>query len=450
LNAPTILVVDDANTIRRIAERVLAQAGFTVVCAASAREALERMQSVAPDLALVDRFMPDRDGIALVHAMGGVANLASVPVVLMSERAHELEAAVRQTGAVDAISKPFGPEALLLVVTNALGRGARRPDLDSDPRARDTVPAGSEIEEHVRRLDALRRIATFVLPAVHDAGGTAVTADGLTAHLGSGPAVGELAALAASLKPLAPQRDDVSFEGRLDHVHLGDLLQMLQHQRQTGTLEIESSTEGEKARLATIGIRLGAVDLAMARVAGNEFLLGRYFVREGLVTQDDLNKLVRGRDPSDGLLGTQLLKLGYIGEEDLREALVRQTSELIYDALRWPNGRFRFLRYATRPEADLAGLQLPVAAVLMEGLRRVDEWRLIEEQVRSFDLVLKVRSDALDSLDDDKLSSEERTVLETIDGERSVREIIAVTALDSFVVCKVLFRLMTSGVAKAS
>jgi hypothetical protein len=81
----------------------------------------------------------------------------------------------------------------------------------------------------------------------------------------------------------------------------------------------------------------------------------------------------------------------------------------------------------------------------MEGLRRVDEWRLIEEQIHSFDFVPIIRRDLLDSVSVDDLAGDERTVLEAIDGQRTVRQIVHLTRMSSFDVGKVLFQLITSG-----
>ena len=63
-------------------------------------------------------------------------------------------------------------------------------------------------------------------------------------------------------------------------------------------------------------------------------------------------------------------------------ALARQSSELIYEVLRWRAGTFRFIAGAELPPHVVhAQLQLDVEAVLMEGYRRVDEWHLIERAI---------------------------------------------------------------------
>jgi hypothetical protein len=133
---------------------------------------------------------------------------------------------------------------------------------------------------------------------------------------------------------------------------------------------------------------------------------------------------------------------GLITEEDLRRALIRQTSELIYEVLRWPDGRFSFSNTPPEP-SEQNRLGLPVASIVMEGFRRVDEWRLIEESIH-FDEVLLRDQVAVDALGSEKLTRQEQLVLDAIDGQRTVREIIASVVVGSFDACKILYQFLQS------
>ncbi len=92
--------------------------------------------------------------------------------------------------------------------------------------------------------------------------------------------------------------------------------------------------------------------------------------------------------------------------------------------------------------AASARLGLPVASVVMEGFRRVDEWRVVEASLGSFDAVLLADSAAVDALGVERLAKPEQRLLEMIDGERSVREIVAHSHMSSFDACKILFSLL--------
>ena len=460
--AARILVVDDSSTVRRVVERTLERAGYDVIVAADGREALEQAQRAVPDLVLLDLVMPHVNGYQFCQSMRAVSNLREVPVVLMSARADRIaEQFIAQTGAIDAICKPFGPEALLAVTTNALGRrregtstgtvtAVRRPP--SEPPPADTVvePDSSADVEGARleaALHSAERIARLVAPVLREHGQATSDSD-LAAALLDQLEPEAFFELASDLGRLAPgERGDVSFRGRIDHVPLGEILQLLQHQQQTGVLDVERVGPGAE-RGVSICLRAGFVDIALGHGGDHDLRLGQILLAEDLIDPADLDAILARRAGTKRLLGGQLVKLGYISQDDLRRALVRQSSELVYEALRWHAGTYTFERYATRPEATDAHLHLPVASILMEGLRRVDEWRLIEEQIHGFDMVLAVRQDAVAALEDDALSQDERTVLGAVDGERTVRQIVELTRMPSFDACKILFQLVTSGLIR--
>jgi len=117
---PRILVVDDEPDIRRLVSEILEDEGYQVTMAENAGAARELKKSKAPDLILLDIWMPDTDGITLLKEW--VAEEALLcPVVMMSGHG-SVEAAVEATrlGAYDFLEKPLSLAKLLLIVERAL------------------------------------------------------------------------------------------------------------------------------------------------------------------------------------------------------------------------------------------------------------------------------------------------------------------------------------------
>ncbi|WP_333878926.1 sigma-54-dependent transcriptional regulator [Methylobacter sp.] len=117
---PRILVVDDEPDIRRLVCEILEDEGYQVAAAENAGAARELKKSKAPDLILLDIWMPDTDGITLLKEW--VAEEAMLcPVVMMSGHG-SVEAAVEATrlGAYDFLEKPLSLAKLLLIVERAL------------------------------------------------------------------------------------------------------------------------------------------------------------------------------------------------------------------------------------------------------------------------------------------------------------------------------------------
>jgi hypothetical protein len=142
------------------------------------------------------------------------------------------------------------------------------------------------------------------------------------------------------------------------------------------------------------------------------------------------------------LLGERLLAAARVTEDQLRSALVRQSSELVYEVLRWQKGRFAFRRRPPSATAAAAKLGLSVPAVLMEGFRRIDEWRGLEGKIGSIDDVLARASRAPGA---DQLTKPEAAVLGAIDGARTIREVIVASRMVSLDACRLIEHFVATG-----
>jgi DNA-binding NtrC family response regulator len=121
-----ILVVDDEADIRSLLKEILSEEGYEVDIAANAAQARAARMRQAPDLVLLDIWMPDVDGITLLREWSANA-AASCPVVMMSGHG-TVETAVEATrlGAFDFVEKPLSLAKLLRTVERALDAGRRR------------------------------------------------------------------------------------------------------------------------------------------------------------------------------------------------------------------------------------------------------------------------------------------------------------------------------------
>lgn len=124
-----ILVVDDEIGIRELLSEILDDEGHTVDLAADASEARRLRNERAPDLVLLDIWMPDTDGVTLLKEWATTGQL-TMPVIMMSGHA-TIDTAVEATriGAMDFLEKPITLQKLLNAVEQGLARGrvASRP-----------------------------------------------------------------------------------------------------------------------------------------------------------------------------------------------------------------------------------------------------------------------------------------------------------------------------------
>jgi DNA-binding response OmpR family regulator len=125
-----ILVADSETRILERLSTALGTAGFSVATASNGMEALGSCLSRAPDVVLVERDMPVVDGLHVLQEMGRHAELASVPVMMMSSESTDLvRLQAFQLGAMDFIPKPFTVLEVILRArrwARASQRGAAR------------------------------------------------------------------------------------------------------------------------------------------------------------------------------------------------------------------------------------------------------------------------------------------------------------------------------------
>lgn len=114
-----ILLIEDDISFCKLLEKFLIKNGYAVTAAYSATEARNAIKKEYFDLILTDLRLPDYDGIELMTEFKDA--FPSIPVILMTGYS-DVNTAVKaiKNGATDYISKPFNPEEVLLVISNAL------------------------------------------------------------------------------------------------------------------------------------------------------------------------------------------------------------------------------------------------------------------------------------------------------------------------------------------
>jgi DNA-binding NtrC family response regulator len=118
-----ILVVDDEMGIRELLSEILSDEGHVITTAENAQQARELRAASAPELVLLDIWMPDTDGVTLLKEWQR-DGLLTMPVIMMSGHA-TIDTAVEATriGALNFLEKPISLQKLLKAVQQGLSRG---------------------------------------------------------------------------------------------------------------------------------------------------------------------------------------------------------------------------------------------------------------------------------------------------------------------------------------
>src|SRR5450432_2150992 len=145
-----LLIVDDEAEIRASLEEILREEGYLVTSTATAAEAMELLRDALYDVVLLDIWLPDRDGLDVLHDIHTL-EIEGKPEVIIISGHGTIETAVRATklGAFDFLEKPLSLDRTLILVKNAIEAKRLR----------------SDNQEFKRQLDAYAPITGESVPA---------------------------------------------------------------------------------------------------------------------------------------------------------------------------------------------------------------------------------------------------------------------------------------------
>ena len=206
-------------------------------------------------------------------------------------------------------------------------------------------------------------------------------------------------------------------KGDLASFSLGEIFQSLAINNHTGTLKLVVPNQPPKLIYFDRGeIRLfsdGSADVPR---------IGEIFLRNGQITQQDIADALEDQKRSKQVLGEILVRKGLITPDDIRQALETQVREELYDLFLLRQGSFEFhMGYFPEELSNSlqrkAGISLNTNSVIMEGLRRLDEWAVIQKTIPTWNEIF-VPADTTEITD--KVQQE---LIARLDGTHPVKDL---------------------------
>ncbi len=251
----------------------------------------------------------------------------------------------------------------------------------------------------------------------------------------------------------------MALAGTLKDFGLPDIVQLIGLQRKTGILHL--NTEGETVQVIFEGGNIVAAESSLSRPSDR---IGNALVTQGAITQEQLNDALALQKQTMQRLGHVLLSEGMASEETLRKAVEAQLFQVVFRLFRWREGAYNFESQNTVDYERTGAVSLGADFVLMEGIRMVDEWPIIERRIPTMAAVFRrvvdtsqiqskpVEDDGLDGLLSGlgtmsgssklALSGDELLVFNAVDGRKTCQQIVEATPLHDFAVCRTLLDLM--------
>lgn len=167
----------------------------------------------------------------------------------------------------------------------------------------------------------------------------------------------------------------MGLKGNLRTMDLPEILQWISVGRKTGTLHLERGSIEKR-----IVFRDGEIYTTWSNDPRES--LGQYLIRHGRLTEEQLFRTMLRQEEQGVPLGEVLIAEGLLAEPDLRALLEQKAQDSIYDVFLWPEGRFEFVDGEIQEDVQVF-MQLAVTSVVLEGARRIDEWKRIRQAIPS-------------------------------------------------------------------
>jgi len=117
----TVFIVDDDVSVREALEALIAEAGWRPQAFASAEDFLNHPRPLAPSCLVLDVSLPDLNGLELQKRIAG--NQTDIPIIFITGHGDvPMTVQAMKAGAVEFLTKPFGPEILLAAIQSAIER----------------------------------------------------------------------------------------------------------------------------------------------------------------------------------------------------------------------------------------------------------------------------------------------------------------------------------------
>jgi len=228
--------------------------------------------------------------------------------------------------------------------------------------------------------------------------------------------------------------------GRLRDQHLPRILVQLQREKKTGILAI-----GRNDQHKSIFIKDG--DIIFASSKYEDDWLGVVLLKLGKISLIQYDQASQATQKTQKRLGAVLVEQGVLSPKDLFGVVTHQVKEIILSLFTWLDGDYRF-EEGSLPAQEVITLKMSTANLILDGIRRINDFIRLRNDLPTFDTILKITSDPLILFQDIELAEPERKLLLQVDGKSSVSQLFAASDLPAFDTLKLLTFFLSVGLVE--
>lgn len=396
----TVLIVDDDSRLAEALAEQVQKAGLGTFICHNARDAIEAIEAMPLQAAIVDLLLPDLPGALVLKACVG----RGIPTAAMSgafigeglsQRA--LEADPRAL----TLQKPFSGQALVEVARSLVKASAVAAAAVAQAREEEEVDHDMDFEAEAERA------ADMVRPAA----GTFAVPRGSTPVPDARPPTGPL-------RP--PRRLPPSGQLGVGSIQsVPELVAIAHRSRATGELRLKRG-----AVQKVLWLQQGRLVFAASNLASERF--GRFTAQRTAMRKEDLEAVQSLARDMDSKTADAMVRVGLLTEEQRVALLHEQAGQILWSTFGWLDGEVKF---TPRPveRQELVLLALPLGKLLWQGYERMPLVELRQGLADGLHLAPVTAPDF--ERRDLHLSAQQLALLQDADGSKAVSDLLTITDL---------------------
>jgi len=215
---------------------------------------------------------------------------------------------------------------------------------------------------------------------------------------------------------------------------LPNIIGFIAQTEKSGVLSLSNKTDKIE-----VGFIKGSVNAAVYHRAGMQELIKEYLVNSGKISMDDFKKVLEINRETRLPLEKILFDEKHITQEQWAEIIQFKIQEIFDELFTWTEGDYEFIEDVIMYPNSTTQIKINTQALMMEGMRRIDEWPNIQLLLPNTEIYFKV---AVNSEAPENLGSEERRLMQIILPDKSLEELIKTSGLGKFLTYQAVYNLL--------
>jgi curved DNA-binding protein CbpA len=235
-----------------------------------------------------------------------------------------------------------------------------------------------------------------------------------------------------------PMATSIPHAGSIEQYSLPKILIYLSEIKGTGTLRLVDGQIEKK-----LFLKHGGIVFASSNYEGDR--LGELMLKAGKINVQQFEEASKVVIEHGKRMGGVMVELGFIKPKDLFWGVKYQVQEICCSLFVWTEGQYEFVQGEVQ-STEVITLHMSTANLILQGVKRIDDWTRISRGIPHMDTVLTVTDNPLKLYQDVSLSAEEKRIISLFDGNRTIKQVFDTCNIGDFEALKAVYVLFTIGI----